>query len=93
MKKGGKVAVVILAVVTAIASVGAGILGVFANSKDEVARNKRDEYKYRNESEKKQDKPQDEPQDKPRPDDIMCYYGCPNSKRVKKLNLRKKIMR
>lgn len=23
------------------------------------------------------------------PADLICYYGCPNSRRVKKLNLRK----
>ena len=24
-------------------------------------------------------------------DDVVCYYGCPNSKRVKRLNTAKKI--
>ena len=29
----------------------------------------------------------------PNPGDFVCYYGCPNSKRAQKLQLRKQIYR
>ena len=34
-----------------------------------------------------------EPVDEPGPGDVVCYYGCPNSKKAKALQLRKKTVR
>ena len=42
-------------------------------------------------SRKKNDEPIEEPE--PGPGEVVCYYGCPNSKKAKKLQLSKKIYR
>lgn len=90
MKKGGKIIAIILAVVTAAAAAGVGVLGAFSAKVDDVKRIDRDEYEYRNSDSKKAEAedPYEDPYESPYDD--ADYYGCPNSKRVKKLNLAKK---
>jgi len=91
MKKSGKIVAIILAVVTAAAAAGVGVLGAMSSKVDDVKRADRDEYEYRNDAGKEAEKDAEDPVD-PFEDhyyDGADYYGCPNSKRVKKLNLKK----
>lgn len=93
MKKGGKIIAIILAVVTAAAAAGVGVLGAFSAKVDDVKRTDRDKYEYRDSDSKKAEAEEpEEPYEDPyeSPYDDAEYYGCPNSKRVKKLNLAKK---
>ena len=93
MKKGGKIVAIILAIVAALSAAGVGILGASSFKVDDVKRTDRDKYEYRDSDSKKAaaeepEEPYEDPYESPYDD--AEYYGCPNSKRVKKLNLAKK---
>jgi len=90
MKKGGKIVAIILAIVAALSAAGVGILGGMSSNVESVERKDRDVYDYRDDSSKDKQEIPARPPVVNTGDDDACYYGCPNSKRVKKLRLGKK---
>lgn len=88
MKNGKKILLAIIAALTAVAVAGCGLLDNISGKTTEARRPERNKLEIDDDEVTHNTVPEEKPEND-RPEDIICYYGCPNSKRVKKLNLRK----